>query len=386
MRILFVNHTGLKSGAENATLDLLTRLPCNVEPLLACPPGRFADDARGAGLTVRTIYGMDASLRLHYANTPRGVAQLGRMAWDVGLLARRSRAQLVHATSIRAGLAASLHPGPGLPVAVSLHDCLPRGAASAVTRRLVDARAAVVLANSRHTAQAWRAVTRAGPPLRVVYPGIDVARYAAIDRRRARDRLGVSGNGPLLGVVAQITPWKGQATAIRALQRVRQRLPGVELALVGEPKFVERATRYDNYAYLRELRALVAALGLETVVHFLGQRDDMPEVMAAIDVLLVPSIEEPFGLVVVEAMASGTPVVATRNGGPAEIIRDGIDGRLVPPSDAERWATTVSDILLDPVVRTRMTHAGHDRARRFSAERYAVEVVAAYEQACRPGC
>ncbi|MBV9338415.1 MAG: glycosyltransferase family 4 protein, partial [Solirubrobacterales bacterium] len=216
--------------------------------------------------------------------------------------------------------------------------------------------------------------------------GIDLTRQAAVDRHAARARIGLAGPGPLLGVAAQITPWKGQAMAIRALRGVRQRLPRAQLVLVGEPKFVARTTRYDNSAYLGELRSLVAALRLESAVHFLGQRDDMPTVMAGIDVLLVPSTEEPFGLVVVEAMAAGTPVVATTDGGPAEIIRDGIDGRLVPPRDAERWASTVCDVLLDPTARARLTEAGHDRARRFSAERYATEVVAGYERALCVGC
>jgi len=386
VRILFVNHTGLKSGAETVTLDLLTRLPASINPVLACPPGRLADDARADGIPVTSISGVSASLRLHPANTLRGIGQLVRMGWNIRALARHLRADLVHATSIRAGLAACLPPGPRAPVAVSLHDCLPPGPASTLTQRLVDARAAVVFANSCYTARAWRSAERSGPPLRVVYPGIDLTRQAAVDRHAARARIGLAGPGPLLGVAAQITPWKGQAIAIRALRGVRQRLPGAQLALVGEPKFVARATRYDNSAYLGELRSLVAALGLESAVHFLGQRDDMPTVMAAIDVLLVPSIEEPFGLVVVEAMAAGTPVVATTDGGPAEIIRDGIDGRLVPPRDAERWASTVCDVLLDPTARARLTEAGHDRARRFSAERYATEVVAGYERALCVGC
>ncbi|MBV9684895.1 MAG: glycosyltransferase, partial [Solirubrobacterales bacterium] len=130
MRILFVNHTGLKSGAETVTLDLLTRLPSSIEPVLACPPGRLADEARAEGIPVNPIGGVSASLRLHYANTPRGVAQLVRMGRDIRALARDRRADLVHATSIRAGLAACLPPGPRAPVAVSLHDCLPPGPAS----------------------------------------------------------------------------------------------------------------------------------------------------------------------------------------------------------------------------------------------------------------
>jgi L-malate glycosyltransferase len=385
MRVLFVNHTSLRSGAEATTLDLIARLPPTIEPVLACPPGRLAHDARAGGVAVRPIAGMAGSLRLHHANTPRALAELTRMAWDVRAQGRRCGADLVHATSIRAGVAACLPAGPRPPVVVSLHDCLPRGPATAAVQRLIDARAALVIANSRYTARAWRPAGRGGAPLRVVHPGIDRARHGvALHRAAARAHLGLPGDAPLLGVAAQMTPWKGQATAIRALARVRERLPDARLVLAGEAKFVERSTRYDNRAYVGELRRIVGALGLDAAVYFLGQRDDVPVLMAALDVLLVPSTEEPFGLVVVEAMTAGTPVVATSRGGPAEVIRDGVDGRLAPPGDAERWAAAASDVLADPAEQARLAVGGRETARRFTAERYAADVVAAYGAALAP--
>src|SRR5207302_5178465 len=99
----------------------------------------------------------------------------------------------------------------------------------------------------------------------------------------------------------------------------------VRLLVVGSPKFTSGATRLDNRAYLDELHRLVAELGLDDTVLFLGEREDVPEILAATDLVLVPSWEEPFGRAIVETMAMGVPVIATSIGGPAEIISDGVD-------------------------------------------------------------
>src|SRR5207248_3224481 len=109
------------------------------------------------------------------------------------------------------------------------------------------------------------------------------------------------------------------------------------LLLIGEARFTSGATRYDNTAYVQNLHELTDALDLGQAVRFVGHRNDVPEVLAALDIALLPSWEEPFGRVVVEAMAAGTPVVATAVGGPTEIIEEGINGLLVPPREPELW-------------------------------------------------
>jgi L-malate glycosyltransferase len=358
-------------------LNLLLGLPAGVRTVLACPPGPLADEARAAGVDVEAIAGTAGSLRLHPTGTPRAVAEIGRLALDVRRLARRTRADLVHAVSIRAGLAA-VWAGRRPPAIVSLHDCLPPGPVSALTQRLVDARAAALLANSRYTARAWRD-GRNGPPIRVVHPAVDLALYRPPpDRAGTRAAMGIRSAGPVLGVAAQITPWKGQDTAIRALARVRRRFPHAELVLAGEAKFVAQATRYDNRAYLASLRRLVSELDLEPYVHFLGHRDDMPVVLGALDVLLMPSWEEPFGLVAVEAMAVGTPVVATSVGGPPEVIVHGQNGRLVPPRRPELWADAVIALLSDAGERARIARAGLATAPRFGRREHVRSVIDAY--------
>lgn len=383
MKVLLVNHTGLKSGAEVTTLNLLHGLPDHVHATLACPPGPLADEALTAGVPVVPVAGMAGSLRLHGVQTPRALADLSRLARDVRRAARRVDADVVHATSIRAGLAAAVPAGSRPPAVVSIHDCLPAGRATTLTRRAIDAGAQALVANSRYTAAAWRE-GRAGPAMRVVHPSVGARDGdAPPDRAAARALLGLPAAAPVLGVAAQITPWKGQDTAIRALAHLRPAFPDALLVLAGETKFVERATRYDNRGYAASLRRLVADLGLEDAVRFLGQRDDMPAVLASLDVLLVPSWEEPFGLVAVEAMAAGVPVVATRTGGPPEVIEDGHNGRLVAPRQPALWAAAAGDLLARTADRERIVAAGRRTARRFDHATYVAAVVESYGDALR---
>jgi glycosyltransferase involved in cell wall biosynthesis len=383
MRVLLVNHTGLKSGAEATTLGLLTHLPDEITAVVACPAGPLADEARRAGVAVEHVAGTTGSLRLDPAQTPRALWDILRFAYEIRASARRVGADVVHATSVRAGLAAAVPLGPRTPLVVSVHDCLPTGAASAVVRRIVDAGAAGIVANSRYTARAWR-TARDGAPLRVVHPGINAAPFGAVGGQlAARAALGLDPSTPLVGVIAQITPWKGQHTAVRALASARRLVPKAELVLAGETKFMARATRYDNRAYFDALTREIVDLGLQDAVRFLGQRDDVARVMTALDVVLIPSTEEPFGLVMLEAMAAGTPVVATDIGGPAEVIVDGENGRLVPPGHPERWAQVIAELLRDPATCHRLVGAGCQTVRRFSLDAYAKALVEAYVDVAR---
>jgi glycosyltransferase involved in cell wall biosynthesis len=168
-----------------------------------------------------------------------------------------------------------------------------------------------------------------------------------------------------IGVVGQITPWKGQLDAIRALALLRDRFPAAHLLLVGEVKFARRSTRYDNVAYAAELRSEIGRQDLWDRVQLLGERSDLPDVMSAMDVLLVPSWEEPFGRVVIEAMALGVAVIATSVGGTVEIITDGVDGLLLGPREPEAWAAALARLIESAELRSRIGEAAATRAADF---------------------
>ncbi len=383
MRVLYVNHTADVSGGEHSLLGLLGALPAAVAPLVATPPGRLASAVAELGIPTTTIAATAGSLRLHPLHTPRTVAELSVAAVQVRRAARRHHAELVHANSIRAGIALALGRPPGARI-VHVRDCLPAGALTTATMRLIAATATTVVANSHYTARSVRA---AAPRARVevVHNAVDLERWdpASIDRARARANLGRAGGGELLlGVLAQLTPWKGQATAIEALRLLREDGLDAHLLLIGSAKFVASATRFDNNAYVAGLHAQVADAGLQERVSFLGEREDVPELMRALDILLLPSEEEPFGRALLEAMALGVPVLATNVGGPVEIVEDGREGYLLPPHEPRAWAQAIGRLAASPEQAAQMGRAGRRRVEgEFTIDRHVASMLAVYERA-----
>jgi glycosyltransferase involved in cell wall biosynthesis len=363
VRVLYVNHTAVVSGSERSMLTLLGGLPPSVRARVACPPGRLAQVVRELGIPVTTITSTAASLRIHPLHTPRALAEMSVAAVQLRRAARMHRAEVVHANSIRAGIELSLarvSPAAGI---VHVRDCLPPGAMTRASMRLLATRATAIVANSHYTAAQVRASAPNARP-EVVHPAIDVARFdpARIDRDAARARLGAAGGSRvLLGVVAQLSPWKGQDTAIEALGLLREQHVDAHLLLIGSAKFVARSTRFDNIAYVERLHRLVADAGLRERVFFLGERDDVPELVRALDVLLLPSHEEPFGRALLEAMALEVPVLAPNVGGCVELVRDGREGYLVAPREPAAWARAVQRIVADPEHGRRMGRAGRAR-------------------------
>jgi glycosyltransferase involved in cell wall biosynthesis len=383
VRVLCVNHTGVISGAERSLLDLLAGLSERVEVRVACPSaGPLADAVRRAGIPVDPIPGTDGSLKLRPRETPLAVGRLTGAAVRTAIHAQRMGADVIHANSIRAGLltvvAARLI---GVPAVVHVRDRLPRSRVADACIYFIAAGAEVVVANSTYTAEGVRSVTERGR-VEVVYNPVDLSRFARsrLDREGMRKQLGLSVDALVLAVIGQITPWKGQYEAVQALARLRRRGTEAHLLVVGEPKFVSAATRYDNLAYHTKLRQLIAAERLTEHVRLLGERSDIPAVMGALDVVLVPSWEEPFGRVVVEAMALGLPVLATSVGGPAEIIRDG-EGILVAPRDPERLADAIACLASSAELRASLGNAAAGRANDFALANHVAAMRGVYHRA-----
>jgi glycosyltransferase involved in cell wall biosynthesis len=169
-----------------------------------------------------------------------------------------------------------------------------------------------------------------------------------------------SGAGPVIGYVGRIEPRKGVLDLVRAAPAIRARVPGARIVLLGD----------DTYSAEPGYGALVAA---STEVEHYGWVHDASSLMSHLDLLVLPSYAEPFGTVLAEAMAAGTPVVATAVGGIPEVVSDGVDGLLVPPGRP--------DALADAVVRALERHdelgaAARTSARRFGADAYADRVQA----------
>lgn len=377
-RVLLINHTGLVSGAERSLLTLIDGLPSTVVAGLACPAGPLAGMARERKVEVHPVRGTAGSLRLHPWHTPIAVAEIALSGLQVARAARSSGASILHANSLRAGLAAAIACRLGdHGLVVHVRDCLPDSASTRLIRRLVAREADEVVAISDYVADRFRqGLTARDVRLRAIDNPVDLDRF-----RAGAARTGASESpGPLLAIVGQISSWKGHDTAIRALHRLRTDHPHARLLIVGEVKFADASTRLDNRGYLAGLHELVDQLGLEDAVDFLGERDDVPEIMGRADAVLVPSIEEPFGRTVAEAMAIGTPVIATSVGGPAELIEDGVTGLLAPPGEPAAWSGAIRRIVERPDWANAMGRRASEVAReRFASERHVAAMMDVYE-------
>jgi len=379
IHVLYVNHTSTMSGGEISLLTTLRALPRDaVTATLACPPGPLAQAAQALGVPWRPLKGTAGSLRLHPRDTPRALGEILADGIRVRALAHRSRAQVLHANSIRAGLVCAVARALGSPpLVVSVRDVLPPGRVAGLTHAILARTAAVRLANSAYTLA--HAGARRGAS--VLYPPVDVDALAAgrVPRPEARTALGLPHAAPVLATVGQITPWKGHDDAIRVLAHLRAGGRDARLLVVGSPKFAEATTRYDNQRHLADLQALARELGVADDVSFLGERGDVGRVLSAVDLLLVPSWNEPFGRVVLEAMALEVPVVATDQGGPVELLADGA-GVLLAPRAPARWAEAVAALLAEPERRAGLARRARDAAEgRFGLARHVRELLAAYD-------
>lgn len=219
--------------------------------------------------------------------------------------------------------------------------------------RLCTQRSDAVVAVSEHTAAGM--VADEGAPrekLHVILNGVDFDRLnvsGADARDRVRREFDVDG-GHLLLIAARLHPEKGYEYLFRALPEIRRRVSGnVKLLVAGRGPSEE------------QFRAQVESLGCDDIVRFLGFRKDLPDLMAAADLFVLPSVAEAFGLVLAEALYIGTPIVATRVGGIPEIIDDGVDGVLVEPADSGALAEAIADLLIDAEQRRSMTGAGREK-------------------------
>ncbi len=380
MRILFVNHTGFRSGAENAMLRLLEALPPEHERAVACPPeGELKEAVEERGVEQFDLPSVELSVNLRPVQTGHGLARLLRSALALRRIAARWRTDVIHANSVRAGLVAQIaHRLGGPPVVVQCHDNLPRNRVGQLIRRGTAGAAAVVCVSDWTAREFNHGLPE--PKATRIYISVDRDRFspAARGSTAIRSELGLPQDARLLAEVAQITPWKGQDTAIRALPMVRERF-NAHLLIVGDIAFSSQ--RYDNVAFMQSLKELVAELELEAVVHFLGNREDVPAIIGAVDLLLLPSWDEPFGLVVAEAMSIGTSVLVTERGGVSEYIEDGVNGWLLPPNAPGVWGAASLELLADREALDRMTHESAITARQFNDERYCREMIEVYERA-----
>ncbi|PEN12817.1 glycosyl transferase family 1 [Longibacter salinarum] len=203
----------------------------------------------------------------------------------------------------------------------------------------------------------------------VVHPGTDVRHFAPGPEHRSaiRRRLGLDETAPTAVIVGRLQRWKGMHVFIESIDQVRQDYPDVQGIVVGGKHDLE--PEYPQY-----LKDLIQRRNLEESIHMVGFQSNVRDWMHAADVVVHASDREPFGIVVIEAMASARPVIASDTAGPTEVIEHGQTGLLTPYGDAEAMAKAIVRYFGDAEFSDRVAHNAAIRARSFSVKAFASRI------------
>jgi len=227
-----------------------------------------------------------------------------------------------------------------------------------------------IIAISRAVAGVLAAAGVPEERIRVVHSGVEPPEIPPGARERVRAELVIEGDRTLIGTVAALTDHKGHRYLLEAIPPVVERHPEALFLLVGEGE-------------LRgELERQAGSLGLGSQhLRFLGQREDVPAILGALDLFVLPSHMEGLGTAIVDAQMAGLPVVATRAGGIPEIVLDGVTGLLAEPRDPACLAERILTMLDDAALRARLAGAGRRRAmEHFSADAMVDGTLAAWRE------
>lgn len=368
VRLMFVLTSPARGGIEEVVLALLQRLdPADFTLALAAPAAlldAYASDLRGVAVDARAVQA-ESWLR---------VGEVRRL----GEFVRRWRPDVVNPHLFRStAIAAPLARWHGASAVVETYHGregwrrgLVRG--SFLPDRLVARSLDRAIAVSEAAADFL--VRGKGYPagkVVVVPNGRDLSRFApGRDREAVRKELGLDGQTPLVGVVGRLEAQKGHAWLLDAWPEVLRDFPDARLLVVGDGSLREA------------LEARARAASIAHGVRFTGFRTDVPRLLGALDVVVLPSLYEGMPLTAIEAGAMARPVVATAVDGTPEVVRDGETGLLVPPADAPALARAIATMLRDPDTASRMGRAARARAlARFDLARQVEATAAVYREA-----
>jgi glycosyltransferase involved in cell wall biosynthesis len=356
IRVLYVHHFAQIGGGETALLDVFRFLDRRrVQPVLLAPPGSFMEAAGGLG--VECIEYRPREFQL-VSKGPfisraarRALSLAGQMvsAWpenarQIGVAARIRSADVVHCfTHYDAQAAALAASGSRLPLVITCH--------SHNASRL-EHRAAYRFAREVWVPSQWVKDEIAGshfPPgrLRVVSVGVDTEKFSpSVDGSAFRQSFGLSSGEKVVGLAARLLRLKRHDVLIKAAGIVAKRFQDVRYCIVGGGADYWEGQKNGNYQ--AELDYLAGELKIKDKIIFTGERKDIPQALAAMDVVVNLSANETFGRSVAEAMASARPVICADSGAVPELVAQGKTGILIPYDDPQALADSICGLIEDP--------------------------------------
>jgi glycosyltransferase involved in cell wall biosynthesis len=374
-RVVYLDHVAQLSGGELALLRLLKVLTDVEAHVILAEEGPLVDRLLQAGISVEVLPMLERTRKLRKDSVRAASLLLPamldtfayslRLAWRL----RRLRPDVVHANSLKSGIYGSIAARlAGTPVVWHVHDRIEADYLSGfgvfLVRTLTRSLANLLVCNS----EATRRTLSSRMPSMVIPTVLEPTRA---DLERA------TNERPLVvGMVGRLAPWKGQEVFIRAFAQAFPQ--GAQRAvIVGAPLFGDA-----EVAYAEGLCNLADRLGIDDRVEFRGHRDDIFDELYTMDVLVHAStVPEPFGQVIIEGMSARLPVVASRSGGPQEIITDGGDGLLYPSGDVAALAEILARLDAQPELRAQLGEAAGQRAVDYSPATVVPQVMHAYKLA-----
>ena len=380
--VLYLHSSDDLYGADMILLQLVTGLDRKLyQPIVVLP-----EDMKHVGLLSRELAA--AGIEYHHLPiailrrrdfSPRGIFSLLRRliagTWAVRRLARRYENPLLHGFTSAVIAAPAAAFWLRLPLLMHVHEIIlqPR-----FLRRFLHALAARSALKVLCVSDAVRVNIVEDEPwsqnkLIVIHNGISAPPEETLTRAELRRDLGVPEGTPLVGMVGRVSAWKGQEVFVRAASILRRQ--GVPCHFVAIGGVFDGETKHMD-----RLRAVVEESQVGDMLTLVDFRKNARRYMPAFDVFVLPStLPEPFGTVILEAMAAGVPVVASAHGGPREMIVEGETGLLVPPGDPEALAGAVRSLLDDPERARRIGEAGQGYfSSHFLLQRYVSEIEQLY--------
>ncbi|OYD91300.1 glycosyl transferase family 1 [Nostoc sp. 'Peltigera membranacea cyanobiont' 213] len=362
MRIFFLDQSGKPGGAELCLIDIAK--PYSHHALVGLfADGPFKDLLQQNHIPVEVLATQAIPVRKE-SSLVQGLKSLGQLAPLITKVIKKAREyDLIYANTQKAlvvGALASFFSRR--PLVYHLHDILSTEHFSQTNLRiainLANRFASLVIANSQASKIAFIQAGGCSDIIEVVYNGFDPKNYQTdeSDISKLQEKLGLEGKF-VVGHFSRLAPWKGQHILIDALAKCPQEVIAI---LVGDALFGEQD-------YVQKLHQQVAELGLENRVKFLGFRSDIPQLMAACNLVAHTSTSpEPFGRVIVEAMLCGKPVVAAKAGGVMELVEQGLNGFLVTPGEPQELAQVIITCLQETeITATIANNAKTTASRRF---------------------
>ena len=361
-RILYIHGICQIGGAEQDLLRLLKWIDHQqFEPIVVCPP---------MGPLIREVEQL--KIQVYPMSLPswrklRGLLAIPFAAWSLFKLIKRLQINLVHVNDYWWGPIAYMASRMAhIPCIVHIRQEIEPCRVKQYWLQKPDRMIAV--SNRIKNVAIESGVDPAR--ITVIYSGIDTSlTVSPDDGKKIREHYHLTVNQPVIGTVANLFPRKGYEYLIEALVEIRKKTPDIHCLIVGD----------GDIRYRTMLLDMVQRKGLRQVVTFTGFQEDVLTHISAMDIFVLPSLMEGFGIALLEAMAMGKPVVATDVGGIPEIMEDTVTGVLVPPRNSGALAQKIFQLLESPKLRGYLGSNGRTRVvERFSIDRMITQIKTLY--------